>query len=368
MTDRDDSTGQFTAPEPQTFGRESVEQAAGYVPLAEDNAADEGELTIEEAKEQLPTTAEGDVRTYSPYSDLDANVTLTEKQAAQALQDKAKAEQERAEHEQNEAERKADDERRVADAPAEPADPQAEVEKALELPHVKEAIDKITTEAQAARTQYQAGLNEAAAIAQAAFVTQFPELANSPPEQHADIMRQLQHTDPSRFAQLEAMVMNSAAIFQAGKAEMDRVAAERETRLSAYVKAEVERFESIVKDIPKAERERIEEGIVEAIEEYGGKTEEFMKLMKGTEFSNATVLALLYDVGRYRAIKNAPKAVAAKSLPPVQRPGTSQPRGNVSSETIATLQKQLDSAKTANQQIKIASKILELQSQTRRAS
>jgi hypothetical protein len=94
MTERDDSTGQFTSDDPQLYGLAGVEEAAGYIPLPDPDAATESdELTLEEAVEAmgLQGTSESDVHSYvdgASYDEPEENPkeTVTLDRAARELE------------------------------------------------------------------------------------------------------------------------------------------------------------------------------------------------------------------------------------------------------------------------------------------
>src|SRR4051812_19446095 len=102
--ERNSDTGEFTPAAEPLYGLEGIERDAGYVPYKEEAAAEEPEaaLTIAEAAQELTEsrTAEGDVRTYTGFSELDDlpdNVTLTIDQAAKITTKEAAAEEAAAE-------------------------------------------------------------------------------------------------------------------------------------------------------------------------------------------------------------------------------------------------------------------------------
>lgn len=365
MSERDESTGQFTEAAP-AFGIAGVEKEAGYVPFKEETSEDNSELSISEAAEQIETahTAESDVRTYSPFSDLDSNVTLTEEQGAKALSDMEDAEAKAREDEINARVQKEVDELRGEDkskAEAEKAeDAEPDLEKVFSHPKVREALQQQFTETEETRAEYQRNLQGAQAIALASFLNQFPEFNGVDPQYHPQVLAQIRQ-DPARYAQYQRAMETADYLAQQHAAEQKRIDAQKQTRLQQYIKDEGDKFEAMVANVPKAERAQIESCIVEAIQEYGGDKSELLRFMQSSEFNSAIVQRLLFDVGRLRMIQKAPKAVAARApLPHVVRPGVSVNKGDGDSETLATLMKQLDGARTENQQLKIGRKILEL--------
>jgi hypothetical protein len=319
----DAGSGQFTSSEP-VFGREAAETEAGYVPFKEEKE-EKQELTTKEAAEELTAAreAEGEIKVFE--TGLPDNVSLTVDQAAKVLLDAQDAERAKLEELRAEQIRKEVDELRGEDKaeekateqPAEAFDPA----KALEHPQVKEAIEKVTAETEAARLQHVSGLAAATQMAEATFFSQFPELAGLDGEQRVQAFAAIAQNDPQRAEQIRASVNGIANLFQQYSTENGKLAAEREANFRNYAKAESERFEEMIKDTPKARRAEIEGAIVEVIKEYGGDVQAFAKLMQGSEFASATVQRLLWDVGRLRLIEKTKTSAAVKPVPPVVRPG-----------------------------------------------
>ncbi|PDT55764.1 hypothetical protein CO678_42000 [Bradyrhizobium diazoefficiens] len=347
---RDEATGQFAPAEP-LFGQAALEHEAGYMPYKgdEDEPKDDGELTVSEAAEKLTDeshTAESDIETFGPLSDLPENVTLTIEQAANILTKEGATEAEAAAEAEAERVRKEVDELRGVDQEAEKsAEPAFDPEKALEHPQVKEAIDKVTRETVEARERHVNGLAAATSIAEQSILGKYPELANIAPEGRLNAFAAIAQNDPQRAAAIQADIASLATVYTRYTAENERLTAERQQQYSDYAKAESERFEAMIASTPKAERAKIEAGIVEKIKSYGGDVDQFVKLMKGSEFANATVQRLLWDVGKLHSIENAKLAVTRKPVPSVQRPGyAGAARKSAAQGDVAALERRLNSS------------------------
>lgn len=337
----DGETGQFAPSEqPLLTGQAGIEHEAGYVPYQpEEKEKDDGELTVAEAAEQLAESMpESEVRTYSPLDDLPANVTLTVEQGAKLLSDQLAAERaDAAEKEAAQIRKEVDELRGTEQETAK--EPAFDPEKALEHPQVKEAIERVTRETVEAREKHVNGLAAATSIAEQSILGKYPELMNIAPEQRLSAFAAIAQNDPERAAAIQADIMSLANVYTQYTAENERLTAERQQQYSNYAKAESDRFEAMIASTPKADRTAIESNIVEAIKEYGGDVDQFVRLMRGSEFASATVQRLLWDVGKYRAILKAPKAVAAKPIPKVQRPGVAVARS--SDDDIGALDREL---------------------------
>jgi hypothetical protein len=361
---RDETTGQFAPAEPPT-GREALERAAGFIPFEDGSKTDEPELSAKEAaaelterREEVAGTAEGDIKTYSALDGLPENTSFTAEQAGKILSDQRMARVDAAEQAAIEQTRKQVDALRgeapeqpaneapKAEQPAEPAQPgdiDAEVAKALENPKIKAALDQHISAAESTRQQYVASIEAATQIAQVAFISQFPEFASIPEGQRAQALATMQQQDPERFGRIAAAVQNSAQLFEAQKAAHEWQQQQKQAEFQKYAKAEDTRFESMIKDIEPEKMRAIEKEIIEAITEYGGDAAQFFEQFKSSEFlRNATVQRMMVDAARYRQVMNAKAAVAAKPVPPVQRPGASQPTPPAAARNLAAISQQFN--------------------------
>ena len=347
---RDSTTGQFAPAEP-AFGKEGVEREAGYVPFKED-AADDGELTVAEAAEKLTEvqgTPEGSIKTYSALDGLPENVTLTPEQAGKLLADDRAAENDADEAVELERVRnEADELRRAkpeAKAEAEPEtqpvkegelDP--EIERALSNPKIQAALSQHVAETESVRQQYAHNIEAATQIAQATFMSQFPEFAHIPAENLGAAIQAMQQQDPARAAQIAAVIQRTLPIFEQQKAMHQYEAQEKQAKFSEYVKTENAKFDALVKSETPETMKAIPAAIKDALTEYGVDLGEFGRLLASSELVNhSAVQRLLVDAGKYRLITQAPKAVAAKNLPSVQRPGVSRSASERGSEDLRAL-------------------------------
>jgi hypothetical protein len=89
------------------------------------------------------------------------------------------------------------------------------------------------------------------------------------------------------------------------------------------------------------------ERVVPRLSELGFTQDELTKLNSGDEkisIHDHRMQQLIYSDLRLAEILKAPKAIAAKPVPPVQRPGTPAPRGSAQSEAIKALTNKLNSS------------------------
>lgn len=344
--ERDEETGQFK-PSEQLFGLKAAEAEAGYVHLPPEEP--EEELTVAEAAERLQSnTPEEDVVTHSPL-ELPENLAMTVEEAAKIHGDREHADRLQAEQDEIKRTQEEVDELRGVKEETPPApEPAFDPEKALEHPQIKEAIEKVTAETEAARVNHVNGLAAATQIAEASFFNQFPEFANVPPEGRMEAFMAIMQNEPERASQIRASVDGIAKLFGNYNEESGRLQNEQQQKFSNYAKSESDKFEALVKGTPKADRLAIEKHIGEAIKEYGGNTDEFFQLMKTPQFASATAQMLLWEVGKSRMKAEALKSVSLprpeRPIPPVLRPGVAAPRGAAGAASIQALTSRLSAS------------------------
>jgi hypothetical protein len=373
---RDEATGQFTSAEP-LVGLAGIEHEAGYVPYKEEPAGEEAEaseLTVEEAADRLTAsrTPEADIKTYSPLRDLPENVTLTIEQAAKIRTEMGEADADQADLENNEQIRKEVDELRGAEPEetakeSESTSPEADVEKFLAIPHVKQAVDKLTGEAETARHQHVQGLAAATQIAEASFFSQFPEFAKVTPEQRSVMFAQIAQNDPARAQAIHSHVTNLANLFDSYSAENKQVAEQQRAKFQNYAKAEDARFETLTKGESKETMRAVEKEIPVMLKSLGVDPEEFLRTGSESRFlRSAAAQAIMVKAAKYDMLMKAPKpTAAAKALPPVQRPGISSAVRNDSvTSRLSTLEKQFKNA-SGDKAIRIAAQMHGLKQRAR---
>jgi hypothetical protein len=146
-----------------------------------------------------------------------------------------------------------------------------------------------------------------------------------------DDVVKLQAEDPFRFQAWQVQQMR----LQAAKAETDRVTAEgdgaEQSNWAKHVQEENAKAAEFIPDLAdKAKSEALTKRVAtELLPELGFKDSELAELANGRSklsIYDHRVQRLLADGLKLRDIQSAPKAVAAKPLPPVQKPGTSRPQ------------------------------------------
>ena len=235
------------------------------------------------------------------------------------------------------------------------------------------AIRRSQNEAAEARKAAQAE-REAAEQARKQYEAQLPnlmqELQSVTQSNFADIRTmddvvKLQAEDPFRFQAWQVHQMR----LQAVKAQDDQAKAlktqEQQTRRSSYENEQNKLLVELVPEMADSKKasEMRERAISMLTDELGLKNETLSRWMNddiGHEIlSNAGIQKIIADRLKYLDIQNAPKAVAAKTLPPVTRPGTAPTTRTSNAAKIQAITKQLDN-ETGLQAIRLSAELLRL--------
>ncbi len=236
-----------------------------------------------------------------------------------------------------------------------------------EAAEARKAAQAERDQAEKARQQYEAQLP-----------TLMRELENVTQQNFHDIKSmddvvKLQAEDPFRFQAWQVHQMR----LQAAKQETDRVQGEQaQSRQSKRAAYEAEQNKLLVELVPDvADPKKLSELRDRAVkmltdpDDIGLKDDQLSRWYAddtGHEIlSNAGIQKLIADGLKYRDIMNAPKAVAAKPLPPVQKPGTARST-NAASEQIQALTRQLN--ETGDLKVAQQLRALQMQQSQRRAS
>jgi hypothetical protein len=204
----------------------------------------------------------------------------------------------------------------------------SELEKALQHPQVVQAIEEKIGEAEKARQSYREGLASAVQIAQASFLSQFPEFAGMPAEQVPAALELMSREDPGRFGRIQAAVAMSDRLLAQQSQEHHRQAEAAQQSFNSFSQEQDGKLEGMLKNEPRAVRQAVAAEIVAAAKESGIPPAELNRLFQ-TEplMRHATFQRMMYDAARYRLMMRAKDTAVTKAVPPVIRPGVSTSSG-----------------------------------------
>ena len=211
-----------------------------------------------------------------------------------------------------------------------------------ELADQRKAIEAERQKAEQVRQQYETKLPALSKTLESALQNEFADIKSF------DDLRKMQAEDPFRYQQWDLRQKELAVVKQEEQAVQERLNSERLSKRAQYETEQNKLLLEFVPEMadPKKASELRERAVAMLVEDLGLKNDQLVKWMQddtGHEIlSNAGIQKLMADGLKYRDILKAPKAVAAKPVPPVQRPGAAAPKGSQSSERIQALQKSFE--------------------------
>jgi hypothetical protein len=230
---------------------------------------------------------------------------------------------------------------------------------ALQNEHVRSALQAEINSVEQARAQFANAARDAARVSAAAVLAQAPELANIPSNEIPTALRIMAQTNPQRAAQITDALSRTQALVNASQQAQQQQQAIQAQQFQSWVAEQDAAFDREVtaKESPEMMR-KIGENVIALAEEYGVSKQDLTTLYHSQPLMrSAPFQRMMADAARYRMAQREVVNKVDRSVPPVQRPGTSQPRGD--GEVTAALNKFLSEPSVAN-----AAKLL----QARRAS
>jgi hypothetical protein len=210
---------------------------------------------------------------------------------------------------------------------------------------VLQAIEERIGEVEKARQSYRDGLAAATQIAQASFLSQFPELAAISAESLPGALELMSRQDPAKFARVKSLIASSEQLL-ARQADAMRMQAEAARQnFQRFAQSEDARLESMLKAEPKATQQAVVAEIMASAKASGIEPAELNRLFS-TEplMRNAIFQRMMYDAGKYRLMMKAKDAAVARKVPPVQRPGTAVTRAERERADLRTLSSRLSAS------------------------
>jgi hypothetical protein len=205
----------------------------------------------------------------------------------------------------------------------------------------RKAIEAQRTEAEKVRQEYEAKLPALIQTLQETQAGQFSDI-----KLQADVVK-LAQEDPFRYLQYDAHLKQVAALQQELNGAQERQAKEWQKHWSEFAQREDAK---IVERIPEladpVQRTKVQESALSYLKDTGFTEQELGSAWNGQaslSLRDHRVQSMIRDAVKFReGQESAKKALAAKPLPPVQRPGVAAPRGSAQSENIQNLSKKLE--------------------------
>jgi len=220
-----------------------------------------------------------------------------------------------------------------------------ELARALQHPQVVHAIEEKIAEAESVRKSYVDGLAAATQIAQASFLSQFPEMAGLAPEHLPGALELMSRQDPEKFARIRTTIESAGQLLAQHAQESRRQVELARQNFVNLAQREDARLDSMLEGEPKATQQAVSAEIVASAKASGVEPAELFRLFE-TEplMRNATFQRMMYDAGKYRLMMKAKDAATARPLPPVQRPGMTASPAERAQADIRSLSSRLSSS------------------------
>lgn len=220
-----------------------------------------------------------------------------------------------------------------------------EVEKALQHPQIRQALEEQIAEVERARQEYLGGLSAATQVAQMSFLGQFPELANTAPDQLPAALEQMSRQDPAKFAHVQALVATGQQLLAEQQQEGWRQMEIAQRNFQNYARSEDTRFAIMLKGESRETQRAVALEIAASARASGIETNELVRLFNSEPLMrNAVFQRMMYDAGKYRLMMKARDAAVTKQVPPVQRPGAAQTRAEREGAELRTLSARLSNS------------------------
>jgi hypothetical protein len=180
--------------------------------------------------------------------------------------------------------------------------------------------------AEQARQQYEEKAKSALKILEREQLRDFPDIKT------IEDVRNLSVTDPLRYLQWDAHQKEMVAAHAAVQEANTRQAAEQQASWTQHVQKENALAAEVIPDLADKEKgPALQKRAAERLGNLGFSQEELNALASGKQklsIYDHRIQQLIFSDLKLSDIQSAKATVAAKPVPPVQRPGTARPQGN----------------------------------------
>lgn len=203
----------------------------------------------------------------------------------------------------------------------------------------RKAIEAEKQQAEKVRQEYEARLPAIAQFLQEQTAGQFADIRTQ-----ADV-NMLAEEDPLRYLKWDAHQKQVSALQQEMNAAQERQSKDWQTKWAEFAQREDKLISERIPELADpAQRAKVQEGAISYLKDSGFTEQELGSAWNGQaslSLRDHRVQGMIRDAVKYREGQEAArKAITAKPLPPVQRPGVAVPRGN--DANIQSLSKKLE--------------------------
>jgi hypothetical protein len=207
--------------------------------------------------------------------------------------------------------------------------------------HAK-ALEAERRQAEQTRQYYEAALPSLLQQLQQEGANEFSDIRDL-----SDLQR-LATQDPFRFGKWQVQQMRISAVAEQARGAQQRQESEYRQQFSAFAKRQDELLTEKVPDMAdRAKAARLQGAALSALKDIGFADEELSRSYNGQlglSLRDYRVQQLVHDATMWRDAQAKAKAATTKQLPPVQRPGVSQPRGAAHDAQVQNLTKRLETS------------------------
>jgi len=181
-----------------------------------------------------------------------------------------------------------------------------------------------------AHQQYAQATHQAHDFAVASMIAAIPELQGLSAQQLPAALHVLRQSNPARHAEA---VQHLARIDQLGRtavaAKQHQAQAVNESVGQWVAQQDAQVDEYLTKNEDPSTVRAVKDNLVRVLGHYGVDAKEFGRVLREVPFlRSAPVQKMLYDLAKVHVLRDQTAAKVSKPVPPVQRPGTSQPRSS----------------------------------------
>jgi hypothetical protein len=210
-------------------------------------------------------------------------------------------------------------------------------------------LKSLTAKEQAAeqeRAKYEALVPQALALMQQQHNAKFPDIKTT------DDVTRMAAEDWPRYVMWDAEQKRLASAQYEAQQISQRQAQEKQQKLGEFAKREADIFsEKAPEFADPAKKTKLQESAVTVLRDLGFKDQELGELWRGEKdisLHDHRLQLLLLDGVRYREARASTTKPVPKPVPPVQRPGASQPRGAAHGAEVQNLSNRLDKTSGVN--------------------
>ena len=210
-----------------------------------------------------------------------------------------------------------------------------------EVAEQRKAIEAERQKAEQARQQYEQAIPQLLQAVKEAQSGQFADIKSQ-----ADIDKMALEDWP-RFAQYQAHLMKIGNLENEARQAQERQASEFKSKWSEFAAKEDAKFVELAPEMADKDRAtKVADASVALLKNIGFSDSDLARLWNGEaslSLRDHRAQLLITKAAKYdEAQKSAPKKVAAKPVPPVQKPGAARPKGDEADSRIQNLEKQLE--------------------------